>query len=89
MGTANWHFYVAIFFPVVSELDCLLLEHVVFSDDLDLCLYCHIIFYYGWAKPLLNVLLSKIMEGDCDAMILAAAQAIFWPTWIFLDVCLC
>ena len=22
-------------FPVVSELDCLLLEHVVFSDDLD------------------------------------------------------
>ena len=25
-------------FPVVSELDYLLLEHVVFSDDLDFCL---------------------------------------------------
>ena len=26
--------------------------------------------------------------GDCDAMILAKAQAIFWPTRVF-DVCLC
>ena len=37
--TANRHFYVATFFPVVSELDYLLLEHVVFSDDLDVCLW--------------------------------------------------
>ena len=45
---------------------------------------------YGWAKPLLIVLLSKIMGGgcdDCDAMILAAAQAIFWPTQFFFNVC--
>ena len=46
--------------------------------------YCYIIFYYGWAKPLLIVLLSKIMGGDFDAMILATAQAIF-----VLDICLC
>ena len=26
-------------FPVASELDYLLLEHVVFSDDLDFCLW--------------------------------------------------
>ena len=26
-------------FPVVSELDHLLLEQVVFSDDLDVCLW--------------------------------------------------
>ena len=54
--------------------------------------YCYLIFYYGWAKPLLIVLLSKIMGGDCDAIILAAAQAIFWPTRVILvfvlDVCL-
>ena len=38
--------------------------------------YCYIIFYYGWAKPMLIVLLSKIMGGgDCDDMILAAASA--------------
>ena len=37
--TANRHFYVATFFLVVSELDYLLLEHVVFSDDLDFCLW--------------------------------------------------
>ena len=45
--------------------------------------YCYLIFYYSWAKPLLIVLLSKIVRGDCDAMILAAAQAIFWPTRVF------
>ena len=39
--------------------------------------YCYLISYLGWAEPLLVVLLSKIMGGDCDAMILAAAQAIF------------
>ena len=52
--------------------------------------YCYLIFYYGWAKPLLIVLLSKIMGGggDCDAMILAAAEEIFWPTRVF-GVCLC
>ena len=27
------------FFPVVSELDYLLLEHAVFSDDLDFCIW--------------------------------------------------
>ena len=32
--TANRHSYVATFFSVVSELDYLLLEHVVFWDDL-------------------------------------------------------
>ena len=26
-------------FPVVSELDYLVLEHIVFSDDLDFCLW--------------------------------------------------
>ena len=45
--------------------------------------YCHITFYYVWAEPLLIVLLSKIMGEDCDAMIFAAAQAIFWPTRVF------
>ena len=39
MVTANRHFHVATFFPVVSELDYLLLEHVVFSNDLDFCLW--------------------------------------------------
>ena len=45
--------------------------------------YCYLIFYYVWAEPLLIVLLSKIMGGDCDAIIFAAAQAIFWPTRVF------
>ena len=45
--------------------------------------YCYLIFYYVWAEPLLTVLLSKIMGGGCDAMIFAAAQAIFWPTRVF------
>ena len=46
--------------------------------------YCYIIFYYVWAEPLLIVLLSKTMGGGgCEAMIFAAAQAIFWPTGIF------
>ena len=40
-----------------------------------LCYY-YLIFYYGWAKPMLIVLLSKIMGGgDCDDMILAAVSA--------------
>ena len=54
--------------------------------------YCYIIFYYGWAKPLLIVLLSKITRGGCDAMILAAAQANsgqFGFLVFVLDVCLC
>ena len=37
--TANRHFYVVAFFPVVSEFDYLLLEHVVFWDGLDFCLW--------------------------------------------------
>ena len=45
--------------------------------------YCYFVFYYDWAKPLLIVLLSKITGEDCDAMILAAAKAISWPTWFF------
>ena len=45
--------------------------------------YCYIFFYPRWAEPLLIVLLSKIMGGDCEAMILAAAQAMFWPTRVF------
>ena len=45
--------------------------------------YCYLIFYHVWAEPLVIVLLSKIMGGNCDAMIFAAAQAIFWPTRIF------
>ena len=44
---------------------------------------CYLIFYIGWAKPQLIVLLSKIMGGDCDAMILAAAKAYFWPFRVF------
>ena len=54
--------------------------------------YCYLIFYNGWAKLLLIVLLSNIMGGNYDAMILAAAQAIVWPTEFFmfvLDGCLC
>ena len=39
MVTANRYFYVATFLPVVSELDYLLVEHVVFLDDLDFCLW--------------------------------------------------
>ena len=35
MITANWHFLCCHVFPVLSELDYLLLEHVVFPDDLD------------------------------------------------------
>ena len=38
MVTANWHFLCCYGLSVVSELDYLLLEHVVFSDDLDFCL---------------------------------------------------
>ena len=32
-----------------------------------------------------SVVLTRIMrgEGDCDAMILAAAQSVFWPTRVF------
>ena len=45
--------------------------------------YCYLIFYNVWAEPLLIVLLSKIMGGDCDAMIFAAAQVIFWLTRVF------
>ena len=38
--------------------------------------YRYLIFYYGWAKPMLIVLLSNIMGGgDCDDMILATASA--------------
>ena len=40
MVTVSWHFfYVATFFPVVSELDYSLLEHVVVNDDLEFCLW--------------------------------------------------
>ena len=39
MVTANRHFLCCHVFPVVSELDYLRLEHVVFSDDLDFCLW--------------------------------------------------
>ena len=38
MVTADWHFLCCHVFPVVSELDYLLLEHVVIKDDLDFCL---------------------------------------------------
>ena len=36
--TANRHFHVATFFLWYPNFDYLLLEHVVFSDDLDICL---------------------------------------------------
>ena len=39
MVTANWHFLCCHVFPVVSEFDYLLLEHVVIKDDLDFCLW--------------------------------------------------
>ena len=39
MVTATWHFLCCYVFPVVSELDYLLLEHVVIKDDLDFCLW--------------------------------------------------
>ena len=38
MVTANWHFLCCHVFPVVSELDYLLLKHVI-KDDLDVCLW--------------------------------------------------
>ena len=53
--------------------------------------YCYVIFYYGCAKPLLIVLLLKIMGGDWDDMILTAAHAIFLQARVLvfvLDVCL-
>ena len=37
--TANSFFLCCFFYPVVSELDYLLLEHVVFSNDLDFCIW--------------------------------------------------
>ena len=37
--TANRHFYVAPFFLGYPNLIVLLLEHVVFSNDLDFCLW--------------------------------------------------
>ena len=58
-----------------SRCAAYLLDHS--GDD------CYLIFYYVWAEPLLIVLLSKIMGGDCDAIIFATAQAIFWPTRVF------
>ena len=39
MVTANWHFSCCYVFPVVSELDYSLLEHVVINDDLEFCLW--------------------------------------------------
>ena len=39
MVTANWHFLCCHVFPVVSELDYLLLEHVVIKNDLDFYLW--------------------------------------------------
>ena len=39
MVTANWHSLCCNVFPVVSELDYLLLEHVVVNGDLDFCLW--------------------------------------------------
>ena len=38
MVTGNWHFLCCRVFPVVSELDYLLLKYVVIKDDLDFCL---------------------------------------------------
>ena len=37
--TANWHFLRCHVFPVVSELNYLLLEHAVTNDDLEFCLW--------------------------------------------------
>ena len=40
MVTANWHFYVAPFFLWYPNLIiCYLIEHVIFSDDLDFCFW--------------------------------------------------
>ena len=39
MVTVNWHFLCCHVFPVVSELDYLPLEHVVFNDDLEFCFW--------------------------------------------------
>ena len=38
MVTVNWSFLCCHVFPGVSELDYLLLEHVVINDDLEFCL---------------------------------------------------
>ena len=39
MVTANWQFLCCHVFPVVSELDYSLLEHVVINDDLEFRLW--------------------------------------------------
>ena len=39
MVTANWYFLCYHVFSVVSELDYLLLEHIVINDDLEFCLW--------------------------------------------------
>ena len=43
MVTVTWYFFIFFIychvFPVVSELDYLLLEHVVINDDLGFCLW--------------------------------------------------
>ena len=39
MVTANWYFLCCHVFPVVSELDYLLLEQVVINDDMEFFLW--------------------------------------------------
>ena len=40
MVTVNWHFCLCCpVFPVVSELDYFLLEHVAINDNLEFCLW--------------------------------------------------
>ena len=39
MVTVNWHFLCCHVLSVVSELDYLVLEHVVVNDDLEFCLW--------------------------------------------------
>ena len=55
---------------MVSELDCLILEHVVFSDDLDFCLWE--MLQQGGSKQILGyfdmietraVLIMKVSPG--------------------------
>ena len=77
MVTANRHFYVA--FPVVSDLDYLLLDHVVFSDDLNFCLWE--IYSRGALNRLLVVL---ILIGTRAVLIMKVSPGVdIFMRWVF------
>ena len=48
--------------------------------------YCYLNFLLWLGKTAADCTAVENHGGECDAMILAAAQATFWPTLVF-DVC--